>query len=123
MKPFDIEISAISKGPEELSYQLPIEAKVIRQIPGKDRPDYFVVELDKSVVWVDEKKNINTEVNYIVVCTKKKSQSVANDMKDVLLAIAYVKDESITKDTKLDFTKIAYVADGKASAQKKWGLF
>lgn len=123
MKPFDIEITAISKGPEELSYQLPIEAKVIRQIPGKDRSDYFVVELDKSVVWVDDKKGINTEVDHIVVCTKKKSQAVANDMKDVLLAIAYVKDESLTNDAKLDFKKIAYVADGKASAQKKWGLF
>lgn len=123
MKPFDIEISDVSKGPKELSYQLPIEAKVLRQIPGKDRDDYYIVELKNSVVWVDEKKNINTEVNYLVVCTKKKSQVVENDMKDVVLAIAYVKDEAITKAPKLDFTKIAYVADGKASAQKKWGLF
>lgn len=123
MKPFDIEISEISKGPKELSYQLPIEAKVLRQLPGKDRSDYYLVELDNSVVWVDEEKEINTEVNYIVICTKKKSQLVANDMKDVLLAIAYVNDESLTKASKLDFKKIAYVADGKASAQKKWGLF
>lgn len=123
MKPFVIEISDILKGPKELSYQLPIEAKVLRQIPGKDRPDYYVVKLEKSVVWIDEEKEINTEVNYIVVCTKKKSQDVANDMKDVLLAIAYVKDESLTDDPKLDFRKITYVADGKASAQKKWGLF
>lgn len=123
MKPFNIEISEVSKGPKELSYQLPIEAKVLRQIPGKDRDDYYVVELKNSVVWVDEKKNINNEVNYIVVCTKKKSQVVENVMKDVLLAIAYVKDDSLVKAPKLDFKKIAYVADGKASAQKKWGLF
>lgn len=37
MKPFNIEISNILNGPEELNYQLPIQATVVRQIPGKDR--------------------------------------------------------------------------------------
>lgn len=44
-------------------------------------------------------------------------------MKNVLLAIAYVKDESVIDDKELDFKKISYVADAKASAKKKWGLF
>jgi hypothetical protein len=123
MKPFDIEISSISKGPKELTYQLPIAAKVIQQIPGKDRPDYFVAELEKSIFWVDEKKNINTEISYVVIASKKKSQSVESSMKDVILAIAYVTDESVLSDTTLSFKKCTYIADGVASAQKKWGLF
>lgn len=123
MKPFDIEISDILKGPEELSYQLPIQAKILRKIPGKDRPDYYIVELEKSVVWIDQNKGINAEVNYFVVGTKKKSHTIANDMKNVLLAIAYVRDESVIDDSKLDFNKISYVADGRASAKKKWGFF
>lgn len=123
MKPFDIEITTISKGPDELSYQLPIQAKVVKQIPGKDRPDYYLAELEKSVFWIDEEKDINTEINHLIICTKKKSQAVSNEMKNVLLAIAYVLDESVTTAPKLDFRKCAYIADGNASAQKKWGLF
>lgn len=123
MKEFDIEISSISKGPKELSYQLPIKARVLKQIPGKDRPDYFLAELDKSVVWVDEKKNINTEINHLIICSKKKSQAVSGEMKDVIIAIAYVTDESVQTDPTLDFKKCTYVADGNADAKKKWNLF
>lgn len=123
MKPFDIEISSISKGPEELTYQLPINATVQKQIPAKNRSDYFIAELENSVFWVDKKKGINTEINYVVICTKKKGQAIAKDMKDVIIAIAYVLDESVNTDTRLELNKIKYVADGTASATKKWGLF
>ncbi|MEQ8523970.1 hypothetical protein [Gracilimonas sp.] len=123
MKPFDIEISSISKGPEELTYQLPISASVQKQIPAKNRSDYFIAELENSVFWVDKKKGINTEISHIIICTKKKSQFIEKDMKDVIIAIAYVLDESVNTDTTLDLNKIKYVADGTASANKKWGLF
>lgn len=123
MKPFDIEISSISKGPEELTYQLPINATVQKQIPAKNRSDYFIAELENSVFWVDKKKGINTEISYVVICTKKKGQTIAKDMKDVIIAIAYVLDESVNTDATLNLNKIKYVADGTASANKKWGLF
>ena len=123
MKPFDIEISSISKGPEELTYQLPINATVQKQVPAKNRSDYFIAELENSVFWVDKKKGINTEINYLVLCTKKKSQFIEKDMKDVIIAIAYVLDNSVNTDKTLDLKKIKYVADGKASSNKKWGLF
>ncbi len=123
MKPFNIEISEITKGPDELSYQLPVQAKVLKQIPGKDRPDYFLVELEKSVFWVDEQKDINTEINYLIICSKKKGQSISNEMKDVILAIAYVTDESVKTDSRLNFKKCEYVAVGKSTAKKGWKLF
>lgn len=123
MKPFDIEITSISKGPEELTYQLPINATVQKQVPAKNRSDYFIAELENNVFWVDKKKDINTEISHIVICTKKKSQFVEKDMKDVIIAIAYVLDESVTTDKTLNLQKIKYVADGTASATKKWGLF
>lgn len=123
MKPFEIEISSISKGPEELTYQIPITATVTKQVPAKNRSDYFLADLEKSIYWVDDKKGINTEVNSIVICTKKKSQSIEKDMKGVVLAIAYVTDNSIKKDKMLNLKKCSYIADGVASAIKKWGLF
>lgn len=123
MKPFDIEISSISKGPKELTYQLPINASVQKQISAKNRSDYFIAELENSVFWVDKKKGINTEINYVVICTKKKAQSIEKNMKDVIIAIAYVLDESVNTDPILSLNKIKYIADGTASATKKWGLF
>ncbi|WP_428235442.1 hypothetical protein [Gracilimonas sp.] len=123
MKPFDIEITSISKGPEELTYQLPINATVQKQVPAKNRSDYFIAELENNVFWVDKKKDINPEISHIVICTKKKSQFIEKDMKEVIIAIAYVLDDSVTSDKTLNLQKIKYVADGTCSATKKWGLF
>jgi hypothetical protein len=123
MKSFAIEIESITKGPKELTYQLPIKAEIQKQIPGKDRPDYYLAELEKPLFWVDEKQDINTEVTHLILCTKKKSQSIANDMKAVIVAIAYVIDEAVITEPVLDFKKCKYVATGTANALKKWGLF
>ncbi|HBX65057.1 MAG: hypothetical protein CL670_02810 [Balneola sp.] len=123
MKSFAIEIESIAKGPKELTYQLPIQAKIQKQIPGKDRPDYFLAELETPVFWVDEKQDINTEVTHLILCTKKKSQFIASDMKEVIVAIAYVINDAVLTEHTLDFKKCKYVATGKANALKKWGLF
>lgn len=123
MKSFAIEIESIAKGPKELTYQLPVQAKIQKQIPGKDRPDYFLAELETPVFWVDEKQGINTEVTHLILCTKKKSQSIASDMKDVIVAIAYVINDAVLNEPTLDFKKCKYVATGNANALKKWGFF
>jgi hypothetical protein len=123
MKPFDIEITSISKGPDELTYQLPISAKIIKQIPGKDRPDYFIAKLEKSIVWVNKSDSENKEISHIVLCSKKKNQDVSKDMKGVIIAIAYILHDSVLTDSKLNFKKCKYIAVGTANAVKKWGLF
>lgn len=123
MKPFNIEITSISEGPEELTYQLPINAKIIKQVPGKDRPDYFIAELEKSIVWVNKSNKENVEVSHLILCTKKKSQQITKNMKDVIVAIAYVLHDSVLIESTLNFKKCKYIAVGKTNALKKWGLF
>ena len=123
MKPFDIEISSIAKGPEELSYQLPINATVLKKIAGQDRPDYHIAELEKSILWIDKEKDIKKEISHIVIIAKKKAETVERSMKDVKIGIAYVVDDSLLEDAKLNFKKCEYLAVGNATAKKKWGLF
>ena len=123
MKPFKIEISTIEQGPKELELQLPIKAEVIREIPGKDRPDYMVAKLESPIFWVDKAKNINTEISNFVICSKFKGQKVDNSMKDLTIAIAYVIDDSLEDDKILNLKKCKYMAVAKASAKSKWNIF
>lgn len=123
MKPFNIEITSIEKGPEELELQLPIKAKTIKELPGKDRPDYVLASLESSILWVNKEKGINKEIEFVVLCAKFKGQSINSGMKDMTVAVAYVIDNSIEKDVMLNFSKCKYVAVAKASATSKWNIF
>tara|TARA_R110002096_G_scaffold303080_3_gene498031 strand:- start:5447 stop:5821 length:375 start_codon:yes stop_codon:yes gene_type:complete len=123
MKPFKIEISTIDQGPEELKLQLPIQAEVIREIPGKDRSDYMLATLVSPVFWVDKAKGINTEISNFVICSKFKGQKVDSSMKDLTIAIAYVIDNSLENDKILNLKKCKYIAVAKASAKSKWNIF
>ncbi len=123
MKSFYIEITELEKGPEELKLQLPVKATAIKQIPGKDRPDYIIAKLEKPVIWVDKAKDKATDITYIVVCSRYKGQNVDKDMENMKVAIAYVTDDSLATDNILSFKKCHYVAIGKATGRSKWSLF
>lgn len=123
MKPFNIEITSIEKGPEELELQLPIKAKALKELPGKDRPDYILASLESSILWVNKEKGINKEIDFLVLCAKFKGQSINSDMKSMTIAVAYVIDNSIEQDVMLNFSKCKYVAVAKASATSKWNIF
>lgn len=123
MKPFKIEITAIEKGPKELTLQLPINAEAIKELPGKDRSDYVLTKLESSILWVNKEKGINKEIDFIVLCAKYKGQSVTSEMKDMTVAVAYVIDNSIENDVTLNLKKCKYVAIGTASAISKWNIF
>jgi hypothetical protein len=123
MKSFKIEISEIEKGPKELELQLPIQAKALKLLPGKDRSDYVLVKLEHSVMWIDAAKDERNEIEYLVLCSKFKGQSVDSSMKEMTVALAFVLDNSIIKDKKLDLKKCKYAAVVKASALSKWNIF
>ena len=92
-------------------------------MPGKDRPDYILAKLDTSLLWVDKKKGVNKEIDFVVLCAKYKGQSVNNSMKNMIVAVAYVIDNSIEKDSKLNFKKCKYMAVAIASSTSKWNIF
>jgi len=123
MKSFLIEITSIEKGPRELELQLPISAEAIKELPGKDRPDYILAKLESSILWVNKEKEINKEIDFVVLCAKFKGQSVTSSMKDMTVAVAYVIDDSIEQDVMLNFKKCKYMAVAIASATSKWNIF
>ena len=123
MKPFKVEITEITKGPKELKLQLPIYAHELQPIPGIARPDYILAKLNSPILWVDEKKRINKEIKFVVLCSKFKDQSLKSGVKNITVAIAYVIDNTIEKDVLLDFKKCKYIAVGVASGISKWNIF
>ena len=90
--PVTFTITGADYAPEDLHDQTPLRARLIRQIPGTDRPDYWLAELDRPVTW--------------------RRDRVPGS--GVRARIAYVTDQTVLEDDALDSGKCRYVAIGNA---------
>ena len=46
---FDVSIDRVVAGPDDLAVQLPLVARVLRTVPGPDRPDYSIAALRRPL--------------------------------------------------------------------------
>ena len=105
-----LTIVSVDYAPEELHEQTPIIIDLVREIPGTDRPDYWLGELDKPIKWIDE--NREREISHVILAARWEGTRIESGAKDLSVGIAYVVDESLINDATLDFAKCRYVAIG-----------
>ncbi len=107
-----LSVFAVDYAPGELHEQTPFEIKLLRQIPGSDRPDYWLGELTNQLRWI--KDNHERFITHVVVASRWVGTTIEPKVKDLPIGISYVLDSSILTDEQLDFDKCAYVAIGIA---------
>lgn len=90
--------------PPDMEEQLPVICRLLRMIPGSDRPDYWLAKCEKPI------KHEGTDVNYLVVAPRYAGQEIKKGMGKITLGVAYVTDESLTHDKSLSFEKCSYAA-------------
>ena len=104
----NVKVTSVDSAPEELYAQTPFTARVLRQIPGPDRPDYLLAELSQPLTWHRDAAQI--PVSHLVLCARWVGGVVAPGAIHLPINIAYVVDPSALKNTKLDFGKCYYSA-------------
>jgi hypothetical protein len=97
-------------GADDFDGTLPLKGKILRQIPGPDRPDYFLAALDAPFRW----QKGNKLISHIVICARWVGGVLSSTMSRTPVNIAYVTDESVLIDERLDFQKCYYAAIGVA---------
>jgi len=108
-----LTISSIDYAPDELSEQVPIVAKLFRELPGDDRPDYWLARSERAINWI--KDNARHSITHLVLAARWQGTQIHPGVEQLLVGIAYVTDRSLLDDERLDFKKCAYVAIGIAS--------
>jgi hypothetical protein len=110
----DFTITSVDYEPEDLASQLPCRGTLIREIPGSDRPDYWLASLAVPLTWKDGDEVRN--IKFLVISSRYVGQRVSVPMPSRLtIGIAYVVDETVLEDNRLDFHKCRYVAIGEAA--------
>lgn len=109
-----IRVTEVDSAPDDLYAQVPFDIDLIRQIPGPDRPDYWIGKLASPIKWAFEDES--RVVTHVVVAARLVGEQLRIGMQRTSLNIAYVVDSSLLQDPTLDFAKCAYVAIGVADA-------
>ena len=109
----ELIIASIDSGPPELDSQLPLVVTLVRQLEGKDRPDYWLASLHVPIRWLAGREE--RTVTHLVLAARWEGQRIEPGIRSMPIAIAYVLDDSLLQDSRLDFTKCEYIAVGALS--------
>ena len=109
-----MNVTSVDYAPEDLYAQTPFRAKLLRKLPGSDRSDYWIAELDRPLQWTRD--GSTSTVTHLVVAARWVGGALTSSMRNTPVNISYVTDSSVLADTQLDFKKCAYVAIGVADA-------
>jgi hypothetical protein len=127
-----VAITAFDEGPEELSWQVPVNGELYRLVPGPDRPDYSIMILERALHFypaagfdlervpadqrvTDRKERPMVRVHALVVCARFVGQQLHAGMHDLVVNIAHVLDPSVLTDPTIDLSKLEYAAIGRMS--------
>lgn len=108
-----LTITSVDYAPGDLYAQVPIVVDLVRQIPGDDRPDYWLGALKTPIHWLVE--NHVREVTHLVVAARWEGTTIAAGAQSLPIGIAYVTDQSVLNDAHLNLATCAYVAIGLSS--------
>jgi hypothetical protein len=121
-------ITRLDVGPDEFSAVLPLRARVIRVMPGADRPDYVLCYAERPIPFrppadfdlgrvspdaiTRDARGELIAVQGIVICTRLVGDTFRGGMKDLAVNVAYVIDNSLTREAAVDFGKLEFAAIG-----------
>ena len=105
-----LTITSVDYAPEDLYDQVPLVVDLIREIPGDDRPDYWLGSVQRPIRWLVD--NHVRQVTHLVLAARWQGTAIVAGVESLPVGIAYVTDQSVLDDARLDLTKCAYVAIG-----------
>src|SRR3981081_4348387 len=86
------EILSVDYAPDDLYGQVPFGAEVIRELPGPDRPDYWLAKLDRPISFAKDGRE--REVRWIVLSARYVGKVIRPNVGRVTIGLAYVMDEA-----------------------------
>ena len=81
-------VSHVDHAPEELYDQIPFKVEMLRELPGPDRPDYWLGKLEKPIRWLND--NIERQITHVVLAARWEGTRIESGVENLPVGIAYV---------------------------------
>jgi len=108
----ELTVKIVDYAPRELYEQVPFKIKVLRDVPGPERPDYYLGELIEPLFWNNDGQRVR--ITHVVISARWIGARIAPGVQDLGSNIAYVLDPTQITTAFLDSAKCRYVAIGLA---------
>jgi hypothetical protein len=108
-----IIITSVDYAPEEFEAAVPIDVKLLRQIAGPDRPDYWLGEVLAPFEYtVEAGRHL---AKHLVLAARWQGTQIEPNAEHLPINIAAVTDDCQLSEEALDFSKSNFVAIGLAN--------
>ncbi len=104
-------IESVDHAPDDLYAQIPVRARLLREIPGRDRPDYWLAELSTPLSWTTD--GATRTIRHLVLKARWKGTSIGPGAA-LPVGIFYVIDDSLLESATFESAQAEYVAIGFA---------
>jgi hypothetical protein len=108
-----LTVHDVDYAPEELHEQTPIVVDLLRQIPGDDRPDYWLGAVQRPIRYMKDNRELS--ITHLILAARWVGTQIAPGVRNLPVGIAFVTDATLVEDERLDFQKCDYVAIGISS--------
>jgi len=106
-------VTSVDYAPEDLYDQTPFNVSLLRQLPGTDRPDYWLGELEVPLNWLNE--NQPETVSHIILAARWAGTQIEPHVENLPINIAYVTNSAQLEESSVDFAKSIFMAIGIAT--------
>jgi hypothetical protein len=100
-----VTITAVDT-PSELDEQVPIIVDLIRQVAGRDRPDYWLGIPRKAIVWLS--RTGPREIEQVTLASRHVGRPIVSGARGLLVALGYVLDPAAIDGDRVDLRKVHY---------------
>ena len=84
-----LTISDVDYAPEDLSGQAPFVVDLIREMPGDDRPDYWLGALRTPIKWLHE--NHERRITHLILAARWEGTRIEPGVNSLPVGIAYAE--------------------------------
>ena len=105
-----LTVSSVDYAPDELYEQAPFVVELLRQMPGKDRDDYWLGSVTPPLRWIVD--GVERSITHVVVSARWMGDRIGRGVRTMPLNIAFVTDASLLDDAQVTASKCVFVAIG-----------
>ncbi|HEX9391162.1 MAG TPA: hypothetical protein VF928_07605 [Usitatibacteraceae bacterium] len=108
-----LTITSVDHAPEKFHAITPIEVRLIRRLPGPDRPDYWLGEVLKPFEYMVDAGTL--VARHFILAARWQGTQIEPKVENLPINIAVVTDDSQLTELCVDFAKSNFVAIGLAN--------
>lgn len=109
-------ISSVDHEPDDLPSQIPFRGRLVRQIAGPDRPDYWLAELERPLSWLTE--GGTRTIRHLLLKARWANTAIQAGAK-IPVGICYVIDDAVLSASSFTPAQAVYVAIGMVKVARR----